>query len=1122
MTKSLHRYLAIAIISTAVVSIPLSTAFAQAQQNQTRRPAAMPGQILIQVPQGTPTDAVQTLVDKAGCELVRPVAHSPGLYLIVRKDSRSLYQGDLAQLRKKLETDVVTDKVDESISQLNQTSGVVAQRNYIYKASGIPALTSAAAPAAYAPFRPAGFAPQAGRSRATLPPGAQATPNDPLLGNQAWHYNMIRMPEAWNIQAGIKPIVVGVLDSGIDSSHPDFRDPNGGSRIVGAQNFTPDNFLDIFSTINPLDVADGAGHGTHVAGTIGAVTNNTTPTGVAGVAGWRRNGVDIKLWVARVLDDFNTGSSEGVLSGLNYLANNGAQVINVSLGSLSVFGLPPLETRLYQTVVNRGVVVIAAAGNDFLQTDDGVFFAVPADIPGVLKVTAVERNGLRTAYSNFGGNIFVAAPGGNGEPMTADAVWSTWPVAGASILPTIIFPEARSYASISGTSMAAPHVTGAVALGLATGATAEEVVRSIRENAQVPVPGVDPSQFGSGILDVYSSLLPLADPPFSAFFVSMPSGADLGITYLGRLPTFTIQYKGINKFDRSTTDGDGTDRLYIEISTATFPTSVVREITVPVEPLAPGEVAPTPKTAVVGGDANPISLPIGRYRATLKLNGQNVGSFVFFEVAARNQPQGRTMFAVPYRVANTGQAVNPNPEQALFGPNVQFSLARYNPLRLPTDFDYAIFQSGEGRKDAQARFNVQAPDGSAITYDVTAPGVSVAPIGLGYWLNLDNATTLNPIGDVVTNPVAIRLFAANGGWNMVGCPFTVPAAWGTAAILVNGVSYTMEQAISQGILSPALIGRDNDDYVYAIFPFGQLQPFNAYWVRVYQDCILVLGPQGSISRSVGTPGKATPEKTNNGVSLSTSEGWRARLVASVAGDKDGQNYFGQAQGALDTRDKLDVPKPPAGAGHAYVRFEQADAETGRVQSLAFDMRPKSLTAKTEWTAAVSTDRSNADVTLTWDGLGNAPRRAQFTLTDLQTGQTVSLRGRSSYRFRSGEAGSTRKFKITQISEASAGPLQINNLTVVGGGRGPSSGYEVRFTTTRSADVVAEVLTLSGKPVSLLTGATRAAGGEFSTFRWNGRAKDGSAVPFGPYLLRISARDDNGKTAVVQRPIQNLR
>ena len=460
----------------------------------------------------------------------------------------------------------------------------------------------------------------------------------------------------------------------------------------------------------------------------------------------------------------------------------------------------------------------------------------------------------------------------------------------------------------------------------------------------------------------------------------------------------------------------------------------------------------------------------------------------------------------------------------MFGPGTTFSLARYNPLRLPSDFDYALFQSGVGgRSDAAARFGASALNGEPLSFDTSNPTASIAPVGLGYWLKLDSAVILNTSGAVVTNPVGIKCYASNGGWNMIGDPYPFAVSWGTVSVVANGQTYSLLDAVNARILSGAIVSYPNGDYQYDVAPGGTLMPFNGYWVRVYQDCTIIIAPTGGTNGS-GRAVKNTVATTSSPL----SSGWKVRLGAFAAGDRDGQNFFGQIKGTKGGTSRVALPKPPSGAGHAYLRF--VDSSSRAVKSgegpMAYDLRATASgtegSTRETWTAEVSTDKPDTDVVLTWDGLGTAPRRAGLFLTDSVTGRKVSLRDHSSYTFKSGEAGSTRSFTITLEPTQTSGPLAIKNLTVSSFGKAVGGGLAIRFNATREGDVTGFVKTFNGKVVGVLSGASRAAASSTTTLHWTGRGVNGAALPAGAYQIEITVRDADGNTATAKQPVQSLR
>lgn len=275
-------------------------------------------------------------------------------------------------------------------------------------------------------------------------------PNDPSYGDQ-WHYNRIELEDAWDIERGSGSVIVHVADSGVDINHPDL------SAIIWTNpSEVPGNGIDddnngYIDDINGWDFVnddnnpnDDLGHGTHVAGTIGAISDNGT--GVAGVAGGSGSG---GVWIlpTRVID--GTTDDGNMASSFVYAADHGAVISNNSWACSSFNCDPPVidvAIDYFEAIAGGdGGIVVFAAGNDDANTPNR-----PADHASALAVGATNTQYNKASYSNYGNWVDISAPGGNAGNSNPGQIYSTLPN--------------NDFEFKSGTSMAAPHVAGLLAL----------------------------------------------------------------------------------------------------------------------------------------------------------------------------------------------------------------------------------------------------------------------------------------------------------------------------------------------------------------------------------------------------------------------------------------------------------------------------------------------------------------------------------------------------------------------------------------------------------------------------------------------------------------------------------
>lgn len=330
----------------------------------------------------------------------------------------------------------------------------------------------------------------------TVAAPAQAATSDPLRPLE-WGMDQVKAELAWPSSTG-EGVVVAVVDSGVDLTHPDLR-----ANLVPGATFTGCKKGQSPCGNGDWRGPDGEGqeldtHGTHVSGTIAAVTDNGI--GVAGVA------PDAQIMPIKSLED-GSGSFEEIAAGITYAVDHGADVVNLSLGAvpgaqaLTITGLDTTVTEAIAYANQQGVLVVAAAGNESFPVCD-----TPSFEDGALCVTATTREETPAWYSNgaIKPDMFaVAAPGGAAMAFCEDDVVSTVPVGTGSQA-----CGESDYDYFAGTSMATPHVSAVGALLVAQGRTLDNVKAALVDTARTPGLGTGSytTSYGHGIVDAEAAV----------------------------------------------------------------------------------------------------------------------------------------------------------------------------------------------------------------------------------------------------------------------------------------------------------------------------------------------------------------------------------------------------------------------------------------------------------------------------------------------------------------------------------------------------------------------------------------------------------------------------------------
>jgi len=275
-------------------------------------------------------------------------------------------------------------------------------------------------------------------------------PNDSGISRQ-WAWDVTSAYDAWDITEGSEQTIIAVIDTGVDLDHPDLD-----SKLTAGYDFVGDD-----------DQADDAnGHGTHVAGIVAAETNNG-----AGGAGFCPN---CKIMPLRALNRYGSGSLANIASAITYATDNGAKVINLSLGGRS-------QSTILQRAINyawdNGVFITCAAGNSGVSTRE-----YPAGYSKCVAVAASTDRDVRASFSNYGEWVELAAPG--------QIIYSTY--------------MDGQYANSSGTSMAAPHVAGLAGLLSSQGLSNNQIRQKLCNSAE-PIAGTG-TEWSCGRLNAASAV----------------------------------------------------------------------------------------------------------------------------------------------------------------------------------------------------------------------------------------------------------------------------------------------------------------------------------------------------------------------------------------------------------------------------------------------------------------------------------------------------------------------------------------------------------------------------------------------------------------------------------------
>lgn len=405
----------------------------------------------------------------------------------------------------------------------------------------------------------------------------------------------------------------------------------------------------------------------------------------------------------------------------------------------------------------------------------------------------------------------------------------------------------------------------------------------------------------------------------------------------------------------------------------------------------------------------------------------------------------------------------------------------------------ALFDLTHGASLSRWDPEATAPDGSTTgayhQYLTGTPDLFLAQApGRGYWLRATQPAVLNLSGAAAATNIRIPFVA---GWNQLGNPYVSDTDVLDASVIIGGTTYSLDQSNDSDFTRNYMWGYDGARKSYVLIsadlPFStpNIGKGAGFFFLGLRDGQLILKNPATATSAVAA---SRPQ--------SLSVDWSVRIVAETENAADTDNFLGvcaepdRANGILS---------PPAAVDNFDFSFTKADG-AGAHTATSF---VKSLGTGQQWQAEVTCTRPGAQVKLNWPDLSVLPRDCRPILRDVATGASVYMRTSNGYSFalRSGE---TRRRFVIDISPKAGELLAIRSLQTGSGG----GGAQIFYTLSAPAAVDIEIINLAGRAVRRLQSGTPSSGA--CTAAWDGSTDSGSKAPAGTYLVRLSARSDDGQ------------
>ncbi len=988
-------------------------------------------------------------------------------------------------------------------------------------------------------------------------------PNDPEYTKQ-YHLPLISAPAGWDVVTG-GPVVIAVIDSGVDLDHPDIAanlwvnlgetpkngrddDKNGYVDDVNGWDFYHNN-----NNPNPTpngkdENFDGepdeqVSHGTLVSGLAAAVTNNGY--GVAGVS-W-----GAKIMALQVFPDDGGTAVSTVIDAVNYAVANGADIINLSIGG----GYTSAFTAPFSAAYAAGCVLVVAGGNSGAElTDAQSTWESPVCNDGtnvlidnhLIGVAATDQFDRKASYSNFDSSsahfIDVAAPG--------EALYG----------PTAYFPAypafAKYFGTNSGTSFSCPLVSGLAALVLSRnpGLTPAQVLAAITggaDNIDEKNPGYV-GKLGSGRINVARTLGVMLPPAavldLAATDTAGDDGGSISLTWrkspddgagaqnvesyqvlrreaatslevVATLPAGSTSYQ-----DATVTDG--TDYYYVVRTVA----GALSTDSTEVGPVRSANDAPPPAVTNLrvvdrpNDDGGAIRLSWDAYSAPADFAGfvvyrathdfvsttgltplkviANSAAVAYLDTGVQDGADYYYAVGVRDTAGNEDTDLSgTGPVQSYANGAVTFA-AGLHLLGTPAVPADPDPAAFFGIAPAEFRCARWAPDRDL--YDLYTPPVSEAlqlSLGRGLWVHLPQAVQVQATGQ--TAPAGDFDIDLTPGWHMLANPFLGPFDFAETTVTYEGATMDLLSADAVGALSAFAWVWDSTAGAYAI-AYPQLDGTSRMIAPWQGFWVIAHKPCRLTLVRPLTTARVTSASVKRPGGRTVNSSSRGPAVA-YALPLEVRSASGRSRcyvGAAD-REWL-APQPPQPQRTAMITAAAPGRQGGYGYGVALAQNGPSAII---WNLRVSQLVAGETVRISVPDLSVVPANQTVTLEDLAVSRRMSLRTTSGYEFtpRSGET--SRDFRLT-VSHAGQGVLVATGLVA----QQTRGGYaQMSFTLSAPASCSVSVLNMAGRTVRIVEqGVLRPTGS--NVVLWDGRSQTGTKVPAGLYLVQLEARSSTGESA----------